>query len=404
MNGLRIGIVGGSIAGCTTAIAALRAGLQPKVFEQSSSPLRERGAGLGIPTATCLALRDQGYMDDGFPHVSVRALEHSSRPRDNGDRLGVAGRIPTWLEGLRWGHLYDKLRSLVPDEHYVQGEAVVSVREEADGIELLFEDQCSEPFDLVVFADGYRSLGRGLINPGCETEYQGYFVWRGTIPEREIDVEPFEETLQRAGYSGGHLFAYLLPNLNGSTARGNRELNWGMFLPASIEELGELLIDKFGQRRELALPPGYMRQSVEDNLKARAQRLLPERLARIVVASRGTFGQGIVAATPEHYHKGRMCLVGDAGAVVPPFTTSGVFEAMKNAAELVSLIQAVDDLELALEEWDMAQQRIGGGLRRLSTLMEEHLIVNVPDFSSFSQDDLDVWWSEIQRALEEVMG
>jgi 2-polyprenyl-6-methoxyphenol hydroxylase-like FAD-dependent oxidoreductase len=64
----------------------------------------------------------------------------------------------------------------------VQGAAVVSVREAADGIELLFKDQCSERFDLVVFADAYRSLGRGMINPGCETEYQGYLGWRGIAP------------------------------------------------------------------------------------------------------------------------------------------------------------------------------------------------------------------------------
>jgi 2-polyprenyl-6-methoxyphenol hydroxylase-like FAD-dependent oxidoreductase len=403
MGGLRIGIVGGSIAGCTTAIAASRAGMQPKVFERSSDPLKDRGAGLGIPTATCIALRDQGYINDGFPHVPVRALEHSSRPRAEVYGRGIAGRVPTWLEALRWGHLYDRLRSLVPDEHYVQGEPVVSAGPDVAGeVELKLASGRSERFDLVVFADGYRSIGRGLICPGCRPAYQGYFIWRGTVPEREVDVEPFEEALQRVGYPGGHLFAYLLPNLDGSTERGRRELNWGMFLPASSDELADLLIDRFGERRELAMPPGHMRQNVEADLKARAETLLPDHLAQIVGVARDTYGQGIVAALPEQYHKGRMCLVGDAGAVVPPFTTSGVFKAMKNAEDLVSAIQA-DDLDLALQEWDAAQQRTGNGLKRLAALMGEHLIANVPDFSRFSQDDLNVWWSEIQRTLEEVM-
>lgn len=89
--------------------------------------------------------------------------------------------------------------------------------------------------------------------------------------------------------------------------------------------------------------------------------------------------------------------------IVPPFTTSGVFKAMRNAAELVLAIQAAENIESALNQWDKAQQRTGDGLQRLSALMEERLISNVPDFSRFSQDDLDVWWSEIQRTLEEIM-
>jgi 2-polyprenyl-6-methoxyphenol hydroxylase-like FAD-dependent oxidoreductase len=404
MKGLRIGIVGGSIAGCTTAIAASRAGLLPKVFEKSPDPLKDRGAGLGIPTATCIALRDQGFIDDGFPHLSVRALEHASRLGPDDNRRGVAGRVPTWLETLRWGHLYEKLRSLIPDEHYLRGASVVSVRETSNQVELVFQDRRSERFDLIVFADGYRSLGRELINPGCHPEYQGYFIWRGTVPEQEVDVQLFEEALQRAGFPGGHLFAYLLPNASGSTDTGDRELNWGMFLSASSEEIDDLLTDKDGKRQALAIRPGHMRLSIEDGLKAKAKDLLPDELAHIVAASRNTFAQGIVAVLPEKYHRGRMCLVGDAGAIVPPFTTSGVFKAMRNAAELVLAIQAADDLEAALEQWDKAQQRTGDGLQKLSALMEEHLITNVPDFSTFSQDDLDVWWSDIQRGLEEIMG
>lgn len=404
MQGLRVGIVGGSIAGCTAAIAASRAGMLPRVFEQSSDPLKDRGAGLAVPTATCIALRDQGYIDDDLPHLSVRALEHSSRTEGDDNRRGVAGRIPTWLEALRWGHLYDRLRSLIPDEHYLQGDRVVSVHETASEVEVSFQNRRSEAFDLVVFADGYRSLGRNLISPGCHPEYQGYFIWRGTVSEQEVDVGLFEAALQRAGFPGGHLFAYLLPNADGSTRPGDRELNWGMFLTASRDELRDLLVDIHGVHRDLGVPPGHMRQSVEDGLKSKALSLLSDELSHVTASSRNTFGRGIVAALPEKYHRGRMCLVGDAGAIVPPFTTSGVFKAMTNATELVAAIRESDDLQSALAQWDLAQQRTGHGLRRLSALMEQRLITNVPDFSRFSQQDLDVWWSEIQRALEEVMG
>ena len=46
MHGLRVGIVGGSIAGCVTAIELARLGADVTVFERSRH-LQDRGAGLG---------------------------------------------------------------------------------------------------------------------------------------------------------------------------------------------------------------------------------------------------------------------------------------------------------------------------------------------------------------------
>ena len=153
---LEIAIVGGSITGCTAAILAERAGHRPMVFERSSQSLKDRGAGLGLPTATAMSLRDQGFIEDGFPHISIRSIEHASR-------LGVAGQIPTWLEGVRWGHLYDKLRSMIPHVHYRQGLTATTAQEENNQVRLTFDDTPDALFDLVIFADGYQSIGRKLV-------------------------------------------------------------------------------------------------------------------------------------------------------------------------------------------------------------------------------------------------
>ena len=310
-----------------------------RVFERSTVPLSDRGAGLGVPTATCITLRDQGYIDDSLPHLSVRSLAHSSRPRAGSGHDGIAGQVPTWLEAIRWGHLYERLRSRVPSERYVQGREVITATQSTERVVLTFDDGNHEQFDVVVFADGYRSIGRALVSPNRQPQYQGYFLWRGMVPETQIDVERFDQTLQRVGYPGGHLFAYLLPGADGSTAVGHRELNWGMFLSRSSDALGELLVDKHGGQQDLSVPPGHLRDDIEHHLKAQAKTLLPERFARLVQASEATFGQGIVATQPDRYHLGRLCLAGDAGAVVPPFTTSGVFKGMTNAIELVASLR-----------------------------------------------------------------
>ncbi len=401
----RICIVGGSITGCTTAIAAQRRGTAPTVFEKSNGRLEERGAGLGIPSAVAVALRDQGYIEDGFPHVSIRALVHSSVSQGDARDGGVAGSVPTFLEAIRWGHLFDHLRSLVPDEHYRAGVAVVDAQNEGNGVAVTLSDGSIERYDVAVFADGFRSRGRTIVCPENEPRYEGYFIWRGTLPETQIaDSSRFGETLQRVGYPGGHFFAYLVPSPNGSTLVGERELNWGMFLPLSADALKDCLLDRRGEQHELSLPPGAMREEIETAFKRNAKSLLPDYFADVVARSVDTFGQGIVSTIPDTYRRGRICLAGDAGAVVPPFTTSGVYKGMKNGAELIAALADEGNLESALDAWDLEQQTAGYGLKRLSDVMAERLITNVPDFSAMTQDDLVEWWSVIQVTLQETLG
>ena len=62
----RIGIVGGSIAGCAAALAARRAGFEATVFERSAD-LRDRGLGVAMPVTTYEDLTAAGYLDPGLP-------------------------------------------------------------------------------------------------------------------------------------------------------------------------------------------------------------------------------------------------------------------------------------------------------------------------------------------------
>ncbi len=47
-------------------------------------------------------------------------------------------------------------------------------------------------FDLVVCADGYRSMGRGLIDPGATPCYRGMVSWRGLLRESDIGVDALD--------------------------------------------------------------------------------------------------------------------------------------------------------------------------------------------------------------------
>ena len=84
ISGSSIGIIGGSIAGCATAIALERAECDVTVFERSAGELKDRGAGILIP----VPLRDQlittGYLEADYPVCQIQArrwlLRDGSKP------------------------------------------------------------------------------------------------------------------------------------------------------------------------------------------------------------------------------------------------------------------------------------------------------------------------------------
>jgi 2-polyprenyl-6-methoxyphenol hydroxylase-like FAD-dependent oxidoreductase len=91
---------------------------------------------------------------------------------------------------------------------------------------------------------------------------------------------------------------------------------------------------------------------------------LPPYYAEIIGVTRDTFAQPIYIVEPRAYYRGRICLIGDASAVAPPPTASGVYRGMTNALELTSALGADDDLDGAPAAWDATQAETG---RRFTT-------------------------------------
>ena len=63
--------------------------------------------------------------------------------------------------------------------------------------------------------------------------------------------------------------------------------------------------------------------------------------------------------------------MGDAGAVAPPFTGSGVFKGVNNAVDLAEALQANPTVDAALEIWGQTQTVTGQRLAVLGQQMEQ---------------------------------
>ena len=405
-SGLKVGIVGGSIAGCAAAIEFSRAGHDVTVFERSVGELTGRGAGIGTPTSMLESLIERDLLDSDFPHFSLSEMPFTGRVSAT-DRLGhTAWIMPINIALLNWGDLYRNLRKRVADDSYEQGKTVVSVKTIGkDTAVIQLNDGSVHEFDLVIFADGYRSMGRTILSPETTLMYRGYVLWRGVLPESELqDSDPLETSIPRLTYKGlpGHMVLYFVPGSDGSTAKGERLVNWAAYIPVTGEDLPAFLVDRNGRQQSSSMPPGSMRMDEENRLKNLMRQHLPTYYADIVGSSQDTFAQPIYTVAVPGYYQDRLCLMGDAGALAQPFTGSGVFKGVKNAIDLMDLLSAnANNVDEALRRWEADQINLGQRLVVLGEQMEQAFIWNPLDFSQADEMTTAAWWKDSVTFPEE---
>ncbi len=81
---MRVGIIGGSIAGCATAALLHRAGHGVIVFERSESDLVSRGAGIGTPAAVWQDMMARGLIGGTLPAFRIDCLRFVTRGSGTG--------------------------------------------------------------------------------------------------------------------------------------------------------------------------------------------------------------------------------------------------------------------------------------------------------------------------------
>src|SRR6185437_4088512 len=86
--------------------------------------------------------------------------------------------------------------------------------------------------------------------------------------------------------------------------------------------------------------------------------LLPRSLFELVQQSGNSSIQAIYSVVPSSYARDRLCLVGDAGTVLPPFAGSGVLRAVASATSLRDALAGAPAVDDALRRWSEAQRQV----------------------------------------------
>jgi 2-polyprenyl-6-methoxyphenol hydroxylase-like FAD-dependent oxidoreductase len=403
-RGLKVGIVGGSIAGCTMAIELVRLGCEVTLFERTGEELKDRGAGIGVPLSVIDTFIKRDLVDADIPYFSSHSFTRIWRTEQEQQYGYWAWDQPANLALLNWGGLYRNLRKRVPDHVYRTEHRVLALHEQGNNrVSVALANGTTHEFDLVVCADGYTSLGRRTLFPEATIKYAGYVLWRGFLLEKELDEsKPLESGVRCLGYPGGHGIFYFVPGPDGSVEYGERLVNWGIYVPVAESTLAAFLTDKEGKTREGSLPPGAMPLSTEIPLKQKAHERIPEYYAEIVDKSQDTFVYGIYDCQAPAYRKGRICLAGDAGAFARPHSAAGALKGINDATALGDALRTHKSVEEALTHWNKTQTETNNNLVRFGNQLGQALVTEIPDWSHMDATSMEKWFTSIVTIQTEV--
>jgi 2-polyprenyl-6-methoxyphenol hydroxylase-like FAD-dependent oxidoreductase len=296
-------VVGAGIGGVTAAVALEQCGWQVKILERAPE-LGEVGAGISVWPGAVAVLEELGI--EGVAKVARPGEAAGMRRRDGrwiveAAELGIE--LPVMIHRARLHELIaDRLGPAVTVH---TGTTVTGLTQDATGVTVLAGEQ-EYRAELVVAADGIRSVIRGLLYPEYKgPRYSGYSAYRGIAELATTDGGG--ETWgrgQRFGFAkliDGRIYWYATANREADGPDDDvreRFADWHQPIPAL-----------------LAATSAVLRNDIYD---------LPTPLVPFV--------------------QGRVVLLGDAAHAMTPNMGRGACSAIEDAGALARVLRASKDL------------------------------------------------------------
>jgi len=190
-------IAGGGLGGLTAAICLAKAGFDVEVYEQAPE-LGEVGAGVQLSANAVRVLADIGLTPD-LEAVAVKPQGYQFRLFDTAEviqeiQLGESyvqrHGVPYYTVHRADFHdmLVRRLRQLSPDAIHLNARAT-GFEEDAEGVSLALEDGKVVRGDVLVGADGIKSLIRAQIIGYTKAHYVGDVAWRVMVPVDRLPAD-----------------------------------------------------------------------------------------------------------------------------------------------------------------------------------------------------------------------
>ncbi|KAB2340999.1 FAD-dependent monooxygenase [Actinomadura rudentiformis] len=342
---MQVIVVGGGVAGATSALALRRIGAEVTVYEAYADPAGSVGSFVSLATNGLKALAALGCLE--AVQTAGFEVEWQRLWADSGRLLGDTprGRLPD--EPLRSitlkrGRLVETLRdkAIASGARIVTGERLVGATRVGAKARAEFESGRTAEADLLVGADGIWSATRRILDPGApEPVYAGLFTVSGVARGVDVDGATFNQpgTFNMVfGRNGAFIY---IPVPGGDV--------WWTAQVSAAEEPDLNAVD-------LEVLKGlYRREKVPSAL-----------LGAVTTMQRPTL-MHVLAEVPV-WHDEQIVLVGDSGH--PVGAGQGASMAIEDAVVLARSLEDAPDIPAALAAYDAARRkRIAKMVRSAST-------------------------------------
>lgn len=350
-------IIGGGIAGLTTAIALRQAGVEVEVHE-AAPELKPVGAGISLSINAMRVYRRLGLHEAiaamGAPAHHLRACDHKQRVINETDGRKYAEQYGVGFVLIHRARLQDTLMAALPEGIVHTGRRLAHFEDNGTSVEAHFEDGHVATGDFLIGADGIHSATRRQLFPGAKLRYSGQTCWRGIT---QFSLTSDASNIQFEAWGGEYRF--------GCTPIGFGEVYWFAVQAAPAggkdgsKQLNEELAGKFAH---FASPVPELLHATDPSHIIRNDLYDLEPMPR--------------------WHHGRALLIGDAAHATTPNMGQGGCQAAEDAHYLRKLfVKGLPLPELFMEferirrpkvDWvvnnswrfgKMAHWRYGKGLR-----------------------------------------
>jgi salicylate hydroxylase len=347
---MRVGIAGGGLGGLSAALFLLRAGVdEVRVFEQQGA-LSEIGAGIQVAPNAVRLLHRLG-LREALAAVSVAFEDAWEFRRWQDGRVlfsqtyGAEGeaRFGAPYIAVHRADLLGVLASAVPDGVVSLGARVTGV----DGSRFVFADgSSSEPFDVLVGADGIHSVVRDVVAGPGSPRFTGLAAYRALVPAAEAPAFARRPVCSIWLGPRRHFVHY--------PVSGGEFVNLVTAGPAG------------DWREESWTAPGR----VSDFLAEFAG--WDPAVVGLIGAARETRRYAFYAREPiTTWVSGRVALLGDAAHPMLPFFAQGAGQAIEDGAVLARCLASAD-AEPALRRYESLRVERATRVQRMSGERREH--------------------------------
>ncbi|KAK2452953.1 FAD/NAD(P)-binding oxidoreductase family protein [Trifolium repens] len=349
-------IVGGSIAGISTAHALILAGWDVLILEKTSSPPTgsPTGAGLGLNPLSQQIIQSWISKPPQFLHNFTFPLTIDQNHATDSEKK--VNRILTRDENLNfraahWADLHGVLYNALPKQVFLWGHLFISFHVPNEKGSVIIKAKVLQTGeiieivgDLLVAADGCLSSIRQKYLPDFKLRYSGYCAWRGVLDFSEIEDS---ETITGIKKAYPDLGKYLYFDLASGTHSVfyellNKKLNWIWYVNQPEPEVkGTSVTTK-------------VTSDMIQKMHQEAEKVWIPELAKVMKETKEPFLNFIYDSDPlEKIFYDNVVFVGDAAHPTTPHCLRSTNMSILDASVLGKCLEkwGAEKLESALEEY-----------------------------------------------------